>query len=92
MPSQQTEVEIQLRVRTFLQETFLYLRPADFQLNVNDRLLEQGVIDSMGVVEMITFIEDTFEIRVSEDEISEANLGSISSIAKFVTIKQSSRA
>ena len=75
------------RVRAFLQENFLYLRPADFQLHDDDRLLEHGVLDSMGVVELISFLEDTFGIRVSEDEISETNLGSLRAIGEFVAAK-----
>ena len=75
------------RVRAFLQENFLYLRPADFQLHDDDRLLERGIIDSMGVVELISFLEDSFGIRVSEDEISETNLGSVRAIGEFVAGK-----
>lgn len=76
------------RVRAFLQENFLYLRPADFSLHDGDRLMERGVIDSMGVVELISFLEDTFAIRVQEDEISEANLGTVRAIAAFVSRKR----
>ena len=75
------------KIRSFLQDNFLYLRPDDFQLGDDDRLLERGIIDSMGIVEMITFIEDTFGVKVAEDEISEANLGSLTAIARFVGAK-----
>jgi len=86
------EREISSRVRAFLQDNFLYLRPADFSLHDDDRLMERGVIDSMGVVEVISFIEDTFAIRVQEDEISEANLGSVGAIVAFVCRKRASAA
>jgi acyl carrier protein len=82
------EREITERVRGFLQENFLYLRPADFTLHDDDRLMERGVIDSMGVVEMISFLEDTYAFRVQEDEISEANLGTVRAITAFVSRKR----
>lgn len=89
--SAMVEGEVMSKMRAFLQENFLYLRPDDFQLSPDDRLLERGVIDSMGVVEMITFIEDTFGLKISEDEISEANLGSLQAISRFVAGKTGAR-
>jgi acyl carrier protein len=79
------------KVRAFLQENFLYLRPDDFHLADDDRLLERGVIDSMGVAEVIAFLEEEFHLTILEDEISEANLGTLRSIAAFVALKQSTR-
>ena len=85
MPSQEQEV-ISL-VRAYVQENFLYMLP-DFVLADDDRLLERGVVDSMGVVEMIAYIEEQFGIEAAEEEISEANFGSLTSIARFVVEKQ----
>jgi acyl carrier protein len=81
------ENQIRARLRTYLQENFLYMRP-DFVLGDDDRLLERGVVDSMGIVEMLTFIEDEFGVKAADDEISEANLGTLSAIARFVATKQ----
>jgi acyl carrier protein len=88
---QTQESDIIDRMRGFVQENFLYMRP-DFELADDERLLERGVVDSMGVVEMIAFIEDEFGINAAEDEISEANLGSLRAIARFVAVKQSALA
>lgn len=85
------EQKIRERVRAFVNENFLYMRP-DVDLADDDRLLERGVVDSMGIVEMLTFIEDEFNVKAADDEISEANLGSLSAIAHFVALKRSMRA
>lgn len=85
------ETEILESVRGFLQDNFLYMRP-DFVLGADDQLLEQGVLDSMGVLEMLTFIEDTYGVKAADDEVSEANLGSLSAIARFVASKRATRA
>ena len=84
-PEEQQNIE---RLRAFVQENFLYMRP-DFELADSDHLLERGVVDSLGVVEMVQFIEQEFGIDVAEDEISEANLGSLQAIARFIRSKQS---
>lgn len=85
---QTQESDIIDRVRGFVQENFLYMRP-DFELADDDRLLERGVVDSMGIVEMIAFIEEAFGISAAEEEISEGNLGSLRAIAQFIVAKQS---
>lgn len=82
--SQQQSID---RIRAFVQENFLYMRP-DFELGDDDRLLERGVVDSLGVVEVVQFVEQEFGIEVAEEEISEANLGSLQAIARFVGTKQ----
>jgi acyl carrier protein len=85
------ETQIRERVRHFLDENFLYMRP-NFVLGDDDRLLERGVVDSMGVAEMVTFIEDEFGIKASDEDISEANLGSLSAIGRFVSQKRTTMA
>jgi len=81
------ESEIIERVRAFVAENFLYMRP-DFELSVDDHLLERGVVDSLGVVEVLAFIENEFGVCAAEEEISEANLGTLRAIARFVMNKQ----
>lgn len=78
-----TESEIIKRVRAFVQENFLYMH-SSFQLGDDDRLLDKGVMDSMSIVEMISFVESEFGVQALEDEISEENFGSLSGIARFV--------
>jgi acyl carrier protein len=56
----------------------------DFALADDDRLLEKGVVDSMGIAELISFVEAEFGVVAAEDEISEANFGSLCAIAQFV--------
>ena len=80
---QTSESEILSRVRGFIQENFLYMH-TNFQLADDDRLLEKGVMDSMSIVEMISFIETEFGVQAMEDEISEANFGSLTGIARFI--------
>jgi len=74
-------------IRTYVRETFLYARP-DVALADEGSLLQQGVIDSMGVVELVEFLQGTFGIHVEDDEITEDNLGTIGAIARYVSRKR----
>jgi acyl carrier protein len=57
----------------------------------DDALVEQGVIDSTGILELIEFLECHFGIEVSEAETVPQNLGSIANLTGFVMNKQSVR-
>jgi acyl carrier protein len=75
------------RARAYVLENFLYAR-TDVQLTDTDALLERGIIDSMGVLELISFVEGQFGIKVSDDEITEQNFGTLASIANYVLGKR----
>ena len=57
----------------------------------DDALVEEGIIDSTGILELIEFLESHFGIKVSEAETVPQNLGSISSLTDFVMSKRSVR-
>jgi acyl carrier protein len=52
-------------------------------------LVEEGIVDSTGILELIEFLEYRFGIEVSEDETVPENLGSIASLTSFVMSKRS---
>lgn len=57
----------------------------------DDALVEEGIIDSTGILELIEFLESHFGIEVSEAETVPENLGSISSLTEFVMSKRAVR-
>ena len=76
--------DVLTRTRAYVQETFLYMRP-DFVLGDEDRLLERGVIDSMGVMELLAFLRTEFGVVVADEDITESNLGTLADIARYVS-------
>ena len=70
-------------VRTYVQENFLYARP-DFELTDNQALIGAGIVDSMGIMELIAFIDERFGVVVVDEDITEANLGTLASITDYV--------
>jgi acyl carrier protein len=75
------------RIRLYVRDTFLYMRPG-FALGDDDRLLERGIIDSMGVLELIAFLEAEFGIAVGDDDVTEENLGTLASIDRYVASRR----
>ena len=53
-------------------------------LNADDRLLEKGIIDSLGLLTLIDFLETKFEIKVSDLDVTEDKFGSIQSLSSFI--------
>jgi acyl carrier protein len=47
-------------------------------------LFEHGYLSSLDILDLVSFIEETFEIEISDDDLNIDNLGSISSMARYV--------
>ena len=56
-------------------------------LSNDDSFLDQGIIDSTGVLELVTFLEETYEIKVEDEELVPDNLDSINRLVKFLERK-----
>ena len=85
-----TEADVITQVRGFIQENFLYMRP-NFEVGADDRLLEQGIIDSMGVLEVVGFLESEFGVLVHDHEITEHNMRSVTSLAHYIAEKRAAQ-
>lgn len=77
-------------VRAYVTENFLYMRP-DTQLGDDDSLMGTGIIDSMGVMEVIAFLEEEFGVIVDDSDITEANLGTLNAIAAYTVPRMQER-
>ena len=75
--------DILSRVRTFIEENFLFRADAS-GLSDTDSLLESGVMDSTGVLEIVAFLESEFSVEMKDAEIVPENLDSISSITAYL--------
>ena len=77
------------QVRTFIFENFLF-DAEESALKNDDSFLEQGVIDSTGVLELVEWIEETFKIKIDDTELVPENLDSVNLIAAFIERKNAS--
>ena len=82
--------DISLALRRFIAENFLFRDEADAIAN-DASLLDAGIIDSTGVLELVCFLESTFGIQVADEDMLPENLDSIRAISTYVTRKLSER-
>lgn len=81
-----TELTIKTKVRQFLFDSVMMTEaPADFGDDTS--LLRRSIIDSTGIIELVTFLEDAFAIKIADHEIVPANLDSLNKISLFVRTK-----
>ncbi|MBV6517708.1 MAG: acyl carrier protein [Candidatus Brocadia sp.] len=53
----------------------------------DDSLLEKNIIDSTGIFQLVRFIDEQFEIKVSDDELIPENFESINAMVRFINQK-----
>lgn len=80
-------MELKKQVRDFVTANFYVADPASLEDRTS--LLDHGIIDSTGVLEVIMFVESTFGVTVEDSEMLPENLDSIERIAAFVARKTS---
>jgi acyl carrier protein len=74
------------RVRTFVVENFLFGEGED--LKDDTSFLDEGIIDSTGILELVDFLEEEFEISIDDEELIPKNLDSLNNVSAYVDRKQ----
>jgi acyl carrier protein len=77
---------IEQQVRQFIVDTFLYGRDSGLERDAS--LLERGIVDSTGMLEVIGFLESTYGFRVQDHELIPENLDSIQNLVGYIDRKQ----
>ena len=73
------------KIKEFIIENFLFGNSDG--LTEDTSFLEEGIIDSTGVLELVTFLEEEFEIKVKDEELIPENLDSINNVVGFLQNK-----
>jgi|tagenome__1003787_1003787.scaffolds.fasta_scaffold15429741_1 acyl carrier protein len=82
-----TTLDVLDRTRHYILENFLYARP-DVRLADDEHLFEREIVDSLGTVELVHFLQDEFGIEIGDDEVTEQHFSTLRSIAEFVCDKR----
>ncbi len=70
----------------YIKENFITGR-SETELTPEQSLIESGIIDSTGVLELVTFIEENYSIEIDDEELIPENLDSINNIVTFLKTK-----
>lgn len=85
MSPDREKARVSAEIRRFIADRFLF--GDDRKLGDDDSLLEAGIVDSTGVLELINHLEERYGIKVSDDELVPENLDTIAGIAAFLARK-----
>ena len=72
------------KIKKFLERQF----PATKNIGDKDHLLKNGIIDSLGILEVVTFLETEFGLTITDEELLPENFESIRSLSAFVRQKR----
>lgn len=73
-------------LRHFILENYLFTDDQEALKN-SDSFLDNGILDSMGILEVIHFLEEEFGIKVEDEEMVPDNLDSIDNLLTFIKSK-----
>jgi acyl carrier protein len=76
-------------VKEFIIENFLF--GEEEQLNLDTDFFDKGIIDSTGVIELVSFLEESFNISVDDEELIPENFSSLQKIDVFLSKKLSQK-
>jgi len=85
--TQRMDIGVRDEMRTFIEDNFLYMRP-DLKLEDTDQLLELGVLDSLGFLELVEEVHARYGISAQDVEITEDNFGSVNALVRFIGEKR----
>jgi len=80
-------MSIETQVRDYLVENVLF-SDGNFDYDDDASFLEAGIIDSVGIIDMVLFIEETFAIKIEDSEITPEHFDSVNKLANYIRAKQ----
>ncbi|MBD3868833.1 MAG: acyl carrier protein [Acidobacteria bacterium] len=77
---------ITTQVKTFIVDNFLFGQGGD-KITDDASLMDNGIVDSTGVLELVAFLEETWSIAVEDEELIPENLDTLGNITRFIQKK-----
>jgi acyl carrier protein len=84
--SESTQPAVKDQIREFIQENLASARGIS-SFRDDESLMENGVIDSLGIFRLVAFLEENFGVRVNDEEINPENLKSVDAIEQLLISK-----
>ncbi len=76
---------IERLIRDYIRENFLFTDNGNLEDDAS--FLQEGIVDSTGVLELVMFVEETFGVVVEDEEVVPENFDSVAQLACFVRLK-----
>lgn len=82
------ERQYERELREYVRDNFLFGQE-DVELKNDDSFMERGIVDSTGVLELVAFLEEKFQVKVEDEDLIPANLDSINNLLRYLEKQQS---
>ena len=79
-------MDLKENIRQYIAKNMLF--SDSFPHSDDASFLEEGIIDSIGFMELVTFVQQTFTIEVGPEELVPANFDSVSKLARYIESKR----
>lgn len=76
-------MSIEETIRNFIVENFIF-EPGQGNFDNTQSFLETGIIDSTGMLELVSFIEETYNIKMGDSELIPDNLDSVNNVVGYI--------
>ena len=76
-------MDIEARIRSYIAQNLLF-SDNGFNYSDDDSFLQEGIVDSVGVLELVLFVEQTFGVDVHDQDITPDNFDSVSRLANYI--------
>ena len=83
------EQQHERELRQYVIDNFLFGQGGS-ELKNDDSFMERGIVDSTGVLELVAFLEEQFQVKVEDEDLIPANLDSINNLLLYLNKKQQS--
>lgn len=80
-------MDIETQIREYIAKNLLFSEDG-FSYSDEASFLQEGIVDSVGVLELVSFIEDKMGVKVEDREITPDNFDSVSNLAGFIRRKK----
>lgn len=80
-------INLESSIKDFINKNFL-MNSASVTFSNTDSFMEKGIIDSTGILELVNFIQQSFQIEVKDDELVPENLDSVQNICSYIERKR----
>ena len=74
---------IEEKIRTYIAENILFSNNG-YRYSDDASFLEEGIVDSMGIMELVVFVEETFGITVDDEDLTPDNFDSVANLAAYI--------
>ncbi len=78
--------DIKQKIRRFIKDNFLLGN--DASLKDDDSFMGKGIVDSTGILEVVSFVEEAFGFKIDDEELLPDNLDSINNLTAFIQKKK----